>query len=265
MASSSLAGFPAGAIFLRNPPGTRQGRNHKKPKDMFWTPLTEEEMKKIVSFIENDDMTILDTDIPQRLAGLHNAVQKKIADSLKSTLKENAKLSRRMQEKVRRAEIEVENGDFADLAFDSVDIAKALLYCIHLKDGRVTRTKLMAILYEVYAAWLASHRERLFLEHPVAYEYGPWFWRVCNKLPNVNAPVGRDSLDAVFEKNKGVGVLIQRAAEKYYDHNERDLQEYLLKSSPYRKCTREYNGGKWNKEIPDTEIYRWKKDQGGSR
>lgn len=228
---------------------------------MFWTPLTTEEMQKVIDFIEKDDASVLDTDIPQRLSGICFAFQKKAIDFSRVERRARVRLEKKLQGKEKVMENELLQDDLPELAFDSVDVACAILYFLQGKGSKITKTKLICILYEVYAAWLVSHRERLFIEHPVAYEHGPWFWRVSTKIRNVYTPVPKSIVDKIFNENSGVGVLIQRAAEKYHDYSEAELTAYLLKSKPYRNAAKDKNNGKWNKEISDADIYYWKRDQ----
>lgn len=150
---------------------------------------------------------------------------------------------------------------YPELGIDSVDLAAALLWALQRHGRRITITKTVHILYEVYAAWLASHGERVTIEHPVVTAYGPQFWRVYRRFKdNVNSPVPKDAWDAVARINPGLANLVVNAANKYCDIDDGDLKEYLLKSIPVRQAMPAKNDPdpKWNSPIDDSLIVRWK-------
>lgn len=182
---------------------------------------------------------------------------------------ENAALGRRLErsnDRVQRLQAKREEAvlqeEFSETGLDSLAVAKCLLYYLQQQNAwKLSRSKLMYVLFEVYAAWLAGHRERLFVEHPVASEYGPQFWRVFKNIPSTGTPLGREAVEAIAKLNPGVAALCRNAAVKYYDYKESDLQRYICKCPAYRNALPEKNGGKWNGELRDSEIYAWKLDQ----
>ena len=100
-------------------------------------------------------------------------------------------------------------------------------------------------------------KERLCREHPVATEYGPMFWSVYKKI-NPSSRVPYEAWKELCEKNAGIAAYCRNAAQKYYDTKCSELEESFKKSKPYQKASKEYNFGKWNKEISDQDIYEWR-------
>ncbi len=184
-------------------------------------------------------------------------------------LRETRSLSSRLDRATKRIErIEDEKqgkilqGEFAETGLDSVDVAACLLH--YLQENRayqLTRSKLLHILFEAYAAWLHNRSERLFIEHPVCTEYGPQFWRVFKHIGSTANPVGHDAVKKIAEVNPGVAAFLKNVANKYYDYSESNLKSYVTKCPAYRNALPEKNGGKWNGEMKDTEIYAWKDAQ----
>lgn len=153
-------------------------------------------------------------------------------------------------------------GDFAETGLDSVDVALCLLYYLQqTKTYKLSKAKLQYILFEVYAAWLAGHKERLFIEKPVCTEYGPQFWRVYKKVESLANPVGFEAVNRVASQNAGIAAICKNAAAKYYDYSEAQLKAYLVKCDAYKAALPEKNGGKWNGELDDRLILRWKENQ----
>lgn len=147
---------------------------------------------------------------------------------------------------------------FTDLAVDSVDVANALIAHLKtLKTYNFTKDKVSYILFEIYASWLFSKRERLCIEHPVATPYGPRFWHAYTRM-DMNS--GDEAVSRLNSVNPGLSVMVGNAARKYYDYSIGDLERYVKKSRPYvEACPKE--GEKWNKEMTDESIFRWKEGQ----
>ena len=225
------------------------------------TPLlTPEQLKVLTAFVE-DDKAPFDPEAVAALNYLHSCVQRNVTKRLASVTKRNEVLSERLERYRRTENSRIETGEFAESGLDSADVAQALLFHLQqLKTYKLTKGKVISILYEMYASWLYSKKERLFEEHPVATEYGPQFWRVFKRL-NIYSTVPYADYKALASANPAVAAFTKAAAEKYYDYKESDLSGPVMKSLPYRNASKEHNDGKWNKELDDREIYAWKADQ----
>lgn len=221
------------------------------------TYLTQEELTALQAFARGESKDI-DPDVVKKLSILHAEVELNLLKSYSGTRKRNAMLTERVERYRDKDRVRVAEGNFDETGLDSFEVAQGLLYQLQqLKTYRLTKSKVISILYEMYASWLHSKKERLFLENPVATEYGPQFWRVFKRL-DTRAAVPYQVWKDLCEKKPGVAKFCQNAAEKYYDYKESDLQTPVLKSFPYRNATKENNGGKWGKPLSDAEIYAWK-------
>ncbi len=224
------------------------------------TYLTSAQLEALTRFAE-DDRQPLDTEAAEALSQLNAAVQKNIIKLLNGTRKRNTLLAERLEKFTDRKHEKILSGEFAETALDSPDVAKALLYQLNqYKTYRLSIYKVSAILYEMYASWLHSKNERLFIEHPVATEYGPRFWRVFNHV-DMKKDGRYEDYKALAEKNPGVAAFCKNAAAKYYDISEKDLTDVFRKTKAYLIADASHNGGKWNKPIDDKEIWQWKERQ----
>lgn len=224
----------------------------------MYTSLTPEIVSELIRFA-NDDKAPISENALQALNSLYGAVQYNLVKSYSGAVKRNAMLTEKIENmRARNRSVLAPETSFTDTGLDSVDVATGLLYQLQqLKTYRLGKNKINYILYEMYASWLASKGQRLFLEHPVANEWGPMFWRVYKKL-DTRCVVPYDEWKRICALNPGVAAFCQNAAKKYYDYSDKTLSELFLKSEPYREARKEHNNGKWGKELSDTSIYKWK-------
>lgn len=222
--------------------------------------LTHEQLDELVKYAA-DEKQIPSAEAIEALNALHSAIQRNAIRLLNGTMKRNALLEERLDKYKSRENTRIEAGEFTDSGLDSLEVATALLYQLQqLKTYKLSKYKLQAILYEMYASWLYSKRERLFIEHPVATEFGPRFWRVLRRL-ETGTPVPYSAWRNFTEKSPAVAKFCENAAAKYYDYAEGTLNRMFSSSKAYKNAGKEHNDGKWNKEIADADIYAWKHEQ----
>lgn len=222
--------------------------------------LTHEQLDQLNRFASND-REIPPMETLEAFNTLYAAVQRNTVRFLTGSRKRNAMLEERLEKVRERREQKILAGEFSETGLDSLDVATALLYQLQqLKTYKLNKYKLQAILYEMYASWLESKKERLFLEHPVATEFGPRFWRVFKRL-ETGIAVHYQAWKTFAEKSPAVAAFCKNAAAKYYDYAEGDLSRLFLASAPYKNADKDHNLGKWNKEISDADIYTWKAKQ----
>ena len=225
------------------------------------TSITPEELLEIENFLENGNAEFLKGTAGKSLTALFYAVQRKTNEVASRLATENYSLTRKVEMHKQREDHLVQEGVFSELDFDSVDIARCLLYCLRQnKAYKLTSGKLLLVLYEAYGSWLGSKRQRLFDEHPVCGQYGPMFWKVFKRV-DVRVSVPYDAYKLIAEKNAGVVKFLSNVAAKYADRDEKSLAGDILRSKPYKEHVAARNKGKWNGEIPDNEIYLWKNGQ----
>lgn len=225
--------------------------------------ITADELEHLTAFAETGDTEALDTDAAQRLFNLAALVGRRLAEAGTAAAKRNLMLECKL-EKYRKRDREAADGNgFTDTMLDSADVALALLYCLQERHPwRLTKSKVMLILYEMYASWLVSKKQRLFIEHPVAAEWGPQMWRAYKHI-DVAADVPHECFRRLAEQSSAVAQFCRNAATKYYDCSEDDLRKIFTDSEPYRNALPERNGGKWGRPFSDTEIYAWRLSKAG--
>lgn len=219
-----------------------------------------EEFKQLIAYAD-DDKLVVDPDLLLRFNDLHADIERNVLKAFTGARKRNTLLQEKVNRLVEKRDSKILAGEFKETGLDSYEVAQALLYQLQqVRTYKLTKGKVILILYEMYASWLNSKQERLFLEKPVATEYGPQFWRVWKRL-NVSSRVPYDEYKALAEKNPGVAKFCYNAAQKYFDYSDDTLKHLFMKSKAFKNASKENNGGKWNKEIDDRDIYAWKKEQ----
>ena len=224
--------------------------------------FTPEELAAISRYIDDGERTEATASAIEKVFYAEGQIRMRL-------VKENAALGSRLEKataKIARFEERKQEailqGEFAETGLDSVEVARCLLYYLQQKQAwRMSKSKLQYILFEVYAAWLAGHKERIFIEHPVCTEYGPMFWRVFKQIENLQSPLSADCVRTLGEKNPGVVAICKNAAAKYYDYGDSQLKSYLLKCPAYKEAMPQKNNGKWNGLMQDALILAWKQDQ----
>lgn len=221
--------------------------------------LTPDEINKIIDFVNDESgKTPMPTyDTIGNFQALYFSLQRKLAKEYESMQKKCFRMERRLERIDAHEEKKTNEGVFQESGLDSLEVADVLLYHLQqLKTYKFTKSKFMSILFHMYASWLGSKKERMFLEHPVATEWGPQFWRVYKRL-NLGLDVPFESVKALQEKRADIAVYIRNAANKYYDCKEKELSDVHIKCRPYLNAQPHTNGGKWNKEISDSDIFLW--------
>lgn len=221
------------------------------------TLVTPEDLNLIISFIEGTNSSV-PMDAITRIQLLSLEATKALGSAYSKRGMEINRMQRHLTriEKKEEAAIATEEA-FVDLGLDSLDIANDIIAELHeLKCFNLSKDFVQNILFEVYASWLHSKKERISIEHPVATPYGPRFWRAYSKM---DFKSGDAAQMAMKNANPGLYVMIRNAARKYCDYNPADLSRLYKKCDPYT-CACPKDGEKWNIEITDNSIYNWKRN-----
>lgn len=225
--------------------------------------VTAEEINLIVAYVNGENPELPETDIPERLMRLCSDMQKRILADVRGCHKARVKVEAKLEIAERKAQDkerhDIAAGNFANAGLDSIDVAHALAYqmCKASPHLPLSKSKLVLLLYECYAAWLAGHKELLTIEAPVYTKYGPQFWRVWNGFDRNRAT--EDAFRMLAERNAGVAKLVENVAKKYSDYAEDSLRTYYVKSLPIVEIVE--NDGKWNTPLRSSTIYQWKVSQ----
>ena len=140
---------------------------------------------------------------------------------------------------------------FNEMHYDSVDIAKALLWKAQQCGKEMTITKLHKILYITYGLFLANFGSRLVDEHPKAWPYGPVFPRV-NKKVKVSESVSDSEYS---ELPKEIQLGIDKAVTTFGDWSAVRLTEWSHDPIGPWALTRKLDDSKWGSIIDDRLIY----------
>lgn len=211
------------------------------------------ELEKVLRFI-NEDNAPFPEEAAGKLQNIFFGLQRKMMKNYSGLQRTNDRLTRRVDHLEEKKEEQLTGGEYSETGLDSLDVASALLGRLQaLGTYRLTKNLVIYILYEMYCSWLRSKGQRLFMEHPVATEWGPQFWRVYKKL-DIKVSQGDKALREIQERNPGVAAYIVNAANKYFDFPEKTLKEVFIKSKAYKKAAAAKNGV-WNAEIKDIDIY----------
>lgn len=221
--------------------------------------ITSEQLEEITRFVNDEQDTLPGTAATSALQNLFFAYQKKLAGRLNETIRKADRLEKRLNLLENKREEQAVLGNFECIDIDSVIIAKGLLYKLKGLNGyNLTKYKVIYIMYLMYASWLASHRQRLFIEHPVATEWGPHLWRVAKNI-DIKTDGTIEDWRKLTQESPAVAAFTEESAKKRYLLSPDELRRLLVATAPYTNALPEKNGGKWNKEITDADIYAWKK------
>lgn len=224
------------------------------------TYISYEQLDELIRFAQ-DDRYAVDLNAVQALGALNATVQANLVKHLAGARKRNAMLAERLDRRKEERVLRRAAGRFEESGLDSAEVANALVYQLQaLKTYKLSVYKVMAILYEMYASWLYSKGERLFVEHPVATEYGPRFWHAYKRI-DTRTPVTREAWNAFAAARPDIAAFCKNAALKYYDISEGGLRAGFMNTKAFENARPENNNGKWNKEIEDADIFMWKDNQ----
>ena len=222
--------------------------------------ITYEQLDALINFANGDTQSI-DLDVANALVSLNATVQGKIIKELTGARKRNHMLTEQLSSRRERLTELYRQGKFDDSHLDSAQVANALLYQLQqLKTWKLTKYKVINILFEMYSSWLYNKKERLFEEHPVATPYGPRFWHAFKQI-NPNAQVSYNFWKSFAEQRPDIAAYCKNAAQRYYDITDSTLTETFKSSVAYKNAHADTNGGKWNKEMADADIFSWKEKQ----
>jgi uncharacterized phage-associated protein len=220
--------------------------------------LTPEQMTKITRYIDGEK----DAEIDDETLALFDALHYKLHRKIYENLSREQKKSRRLETKAERLEDKLKAADAADAegfteaGLDSADVAACLAAeTRNVTQKGISRSRMLTLTYMAYVSWLGNKKQRLFLEHPVATQYGPIFWRAYKKV-NPETEADEDAFRRVADQNPGAAAFLRNVAKKYHDADERMMANFIKNSAPYKNALPK-EGEKWCKTIQDDDIYAW--------
>lgn len=226
---------------------------------MGFYEISGEDLQQVLAYANKEEGATCDPSLVGRVIGIAASATSNMSRELVAARKTIVK----MQAEIDRLKLLTKTLDteglFVDLSISPLLLAKAILWL--LKDNNMagaSRTKVSCLLYEAYASWLARNRERISSERPHASEWGPSFWTLRNF--SANTPVSRADFEAVAEKHAGIAVFLRNVVRKYGAWSDASLKSRCTRTAAFRHAMPENNGGRWGKELDDTEIVAWRKE-----
>ena len=232
--------------------------------------ITPDELDSLVRFVNGEDRSAVENGTLEKwfrvTADLDRAMVKDAQAMARRAAQISDRLGRIEARNAEKLNALIAAGSFDCMGFDNVDIENAVIH-FHKKKypgSWLSRTKVMHITYMCYATVLKRYSRTLTIEKPVAAgdskgnALGPCFWRRVGEVNPAGNP-GRDVVDRIASVEPGVMKIIENVTAKYGSYSEDLLKRTLVQSAPVMAASKEHNGGKWNKEIDDRQIYLWAK------
>ena len=167
---------------------------------------------------------------------------------------------------VSRTHAEVPIDDIGDLpeadpvsqehTYDSLTFAKAMVHMAHLEGRELNMSQIQVILYIAYGVWLAQNDERLFQEHPQAWQYGPVFPRVYSKMKKGSDDFQEQYLNLMNDSPERFAFL-ERCFRRYAWTRASDLVAPHVSNGTPWSMTRKRNPDSPTARIEDDLIREW--------
>lgn len=139
---------------------------------------------------------------------------------------------------------------------DSVQLAKTLRHMAVIEGIALTQSQIQTILYIAYGVRLATKNERLTMEHPQMWQYGPVFPRVYNRLRK-DASDGTDEYYSLKADHPNIFKYLENCFRRYAWTKACILSTpHLSEGTPWSE-TRKSNPDRWGIRIEDELIREW--------
>lgn len=142
------------------------------------------------------------------------------------------------------------------VGLDSVLVAKALQWMACTHDVSLNGSQIQTILYNAYGVWLATKGERLLVEHPQVWQYGPVFPRAYKHLKK-NAGNGQVEHDMLRTEWPDRFEFIRRCFQRFAWTSAGVLcAPHTAEGSPWKQ-TKDQSPDKLGVRIEDELIRQW--------
>lgn len=139
---------------------------------------------------------------------------------------------------------------------DSVLLAKTLRHMAVIEGIELTQSQIQSILYIAYGVRLATKNERLTVEHPQMWQYGPVFPRAYNRLRKDSAD-GTDEYYSLKTDHPNIFRYLENCFRRYAWTKACILvSPHLSEGTPWSQ-TRKSNPDRWGVRIEDELIRDW--------
>ena len=149
-----------------------------------------------------------------------------------------------------------ESCEVSSCELDSVLLAKTLRHMAVIEGIALTQSQIQTILYIAYGVRLATKNERLTMEHPQMWQYGPVFPRAYNRLRK-DASDGTDEYYSLKTDHPNIFKYLENCFRRYAWTNACILSTpHLSEGTPWSQ-TRKSNPDRWGVRIEDELIREW--------
>ena len=195
---------------------------------------------------------------------LGEAIRRKLLSDMQGAVSKARRLEERLERYRNKDEQEAIDGNFDCLGLDTIELAKAVLWSAAKQNLHIeSKTRFRLLVYAAYCAWLGSERQRITIDHPIAQTaYGPVLPKMLDeKKVTFNMTPSNECYRRIAELEPGLARTIDNTINKYLSYSLQDVKEIFMgKDTPFRKVAGECERtGKATAEIPDRDIYLWKK------
>ena len=137
---------------------------------------------------------------------------------------------------------------------DSVLLLNAIAYVGAIAGFPVTQSRAQIILYCFYGSRLGAGKERLGIEHPQMWKYGPVFPRAFKRSSIEDRGLCEESYNALMEKDTALMASLSAKTQAMMATPMADLNAvHRGAGSPYAHVLSQFPD-KWGTQIPDEEI-----------
>ena len=137
---------------------------------------------------------------------------------------------------------------------DSVLLINSIAYVGALAGYPLTQSKAQIILYCLYGARLGAGMERLPIEHPQVWKYGPVFPRAYKRGSIEDRGACEGSYQELLEREPAILTALSTKTQSMMATPMADLNAvHKSAQSPYGRTKARYPE-KWGAQIPDEEI-----------
>ena len=137
---------------------------------------------------------------------------------------------------------------------DSVLLINSIAYVGGLAGYPITQSKAQLILYCLYGSRLGAGEERLPIEHPQVWKYGPVFPRAYKRGAIEDQDACESSYQELLESDPAILMALSTKTQSMMATPMADLNAvHKSAQSPYGRTLAKYPE-KWGVQIPDEEI-----------
>ena len=150
----------------------------------------------------------------------------------------------------------IQKEEVSSCELDSVILAKSLRHMAVIEGIDLTQSQIQTILYIAYGVRLATKNERLTLEHPQMWQYGPVFPRAYNRLRK-DSTDGTDEYYSLKTDHPNIFKYLENCFRRYAWTKACILSTpHLSEGTPWYQ-TRKSNPDRWGVRIEDELIREW--------